>query len=316
MSAVRLARAIGASNLASILVDHAEFQRTVADYAAATATAREALAVHPVIELEARARSVLGETLWRQSRLDESQAEYERAREILERAGDRSGLADLFNKMASVEFVRGGRYEEAAELFRLSLAEHEVLHDDVMRAEDLNDLGACYRYLGRFEEAEQLFTQALELNRKMGKLRLEAINLCNIAGALFAQGQHDLAQQRAEEGRTLGRQVDDKVPQLWGYVWEGLAWQGMGELAEAERALREAVGVGRAFDNPRDRAGALARLGLLLADDLNRAGEGVPMLGEAIELLRSHGMVAAFSTISLAELEAHLDRLTGQDSGS
>ena len=311
-AATRLARDTDASSLGMILTRYAEFRRTVADSESALALAEEALSVHAEVgdeRLVAQTRTVLGEIFWRLSRLDEAQAEYVQARMFLERSNDVQGLADLLNKLASVEFNRGGRYELAIELFEEALARHEALQDDVMRAEDLNDLGACYRYLDRYEEAERCFKEALELNEKIGNRRLQAMNICNIAGALYGQGQYDLAQQHAEQGRALGEEVRDKVPQLWGLVWEGLAWQGMDEPARAERLLREAVALGRSFDNPRDLAGALARLGSLLADGLGRPDEGLAMIDEAITLLRSYDLVTAFSNVTLADLEAQHDAL-------
>jgi tetratricopeptide (TPR) repeat protein len=312
-TATRLARQRDAPNLGAILTDYAEFRRTVADAEAALELAHEALEIHQRggdDRLAAQTRMVLGEILWRLSRLDEAEEQYTRARPILERADDKQGVADLLNKLASVEFNRGGRYEQAIALFKQALAQHEALNDRIMKAEDLNDLGACYRYLGEYERAESYFKQALELNEAVGNRRLQAINICNIAGALYAQGQYDLAQQRAEEGRTLGEDVKDKVPQLWGLVWEGLAWKGMGEPDTAERFVRQAVELGRTFDNPRGLAGALARLGALLADDLDRPEEGAALIDEAIRLLTDYNLATTFSNVTLADLQARRDRLS------
>jgi hypothetical protein len=83
----------------------------------------------------------------------------------------------------------------------------------------------------------------------------------------------------------------------------------MDEPARAERLLREAVALGRSFDNPRDLAGALARLGSLLADGLGRPDEGLAMIDEAITLLRTYDLVTAFSNVTLADLEAQHDAL-------
>lgn len=311
-AAARLAREVEAPNLGMILTGYAEFRRTVADSETALALAEEALQIHARAgdeRMEAHTRSVLGEIYWRLSRLDEAQEHYDHARAIFERSSDAQGVADVLNKIASVEFNRGGRFEQAIALFKQALAQHEALHDDVMRAEDLNDLGASYRYLNRFEEAERCFKQALELNEKIGNRRLQAMNICNIAGALYGQEQFDLAQQHAEEGRALGEKVRDKIPQLWGLVWEGLAWRDMKQPARAEELLREAVALGRTFANPRGLAGALARLGMLLADTPDRRDEGLALIDEAIALLRCYDLATAFSNVTLAELEARRGEL-------
>jgi tetratricopeptide (TPR) repeat protein len=310
-AAVQLAKEIDGPSLGGILTAYAEFCRIV-DSRRALSLAKEALTVnHEAGEerLLAETRMVIGEIHWRESRLDDAQAEYARARAFLERTNDGQGLADLLNKLASVEFNRGGRYEQAIELFQEALRRHEALQDDVMRAEDLNDLGAAYRYLDRFEDAERCFREALELNKRIGNRRLQAFNICNIAGALYGQGQYDLAQQHAEQGRQLGEDVRDKVPQLWGLVWEGLAWRGMVEPDRAERRLRDAVELGRTFDNPRDLAGALARLGALLAEDLDEPDEALVMIDEAIDLLQRFNLATTFSNVTLADLLAQRDAL-------
>jgi tetratricopeptide (TPR) repeat protein len=317
--ATRIARSIEAPNLGFILTSYAEFRRWRSDATAAMEMAQEAIAIQAARNDEhgaAQARSVLGETLWRLNRLDEAQQQYELARTVLKQVGDRQGLADLLNKLASVEFNRGSRYEQAAELFLEALAEHEALRDDVMKAEDLNDLGACYRYLGSYRQAEDYFKRALELNRRLDNSRLVAINLCNLAGAFYAQDQHELARQRAQEGRSLAEEVFAPSAQIWGWVWEGLAWRGMGEVVQSERCLLVAVSLGRRFNEPRSLAGALARLGLLVADDLHRPSEGLAMLMEAAQLLRSRGMSIAFSNISIMEIEAHTRRLGPSGVGS
>lgn len=311
-AAARLARQSGAPSLGRTLTDFAEFRRTVADAESALELANEALEIHQRsgdTTLIAQTCMVLGEIFWGLSRLDEAKEQYTRARPIIEQAGDRKGVADLLNKLASVEFNRGGRYREAIALFEKALAEHETLNDRVMKAEDLNDLGACYRYLGEYEHAESYFRQALELNEAVGNRRLQAINICNIAGALYAQDQFDLAQRYAEEGRGVGVDVKDKVPQLWGLVWEGLAWRGMREFDAAKQCLREAVDLGRGFENPRALAGALARLGSLLAHDLHQTDEGIALIDEAIALLGQYELVTAFSNVTLEELQADRERL-------
>ncbi len=209
--------------------------------------------------------------------------------------------------MASNEFARGDRYKQAIVLFEEALKIHTKLNDLGMKAQDLNDMGACYRYLGEYKKAEGLFNKALDLNQLIGNRRLEAFNTCNIAGALFAQKQYDLAQSRAEEGCRIGKEVEDKVPQLWGLVWKGLALQGMGEFKTAETSFNECVQLGREMENPRGLAGALGRLGVLLFDELDRADEGKSLIQEAIKILRDHNLKTAFSNITLDELEERLE---------
>lgn len=317
-SALRTARSAGDENspiLGAVLSYYAESRRTVTDWEGVMEYGTEALDIHRTTgneRLEAKTLSTLGEALWRRSEFDEAEEKYDRSRRLFRRLGDQNGLADILNKLASVKFNRG-QYHDAIELFEQAYQLHSEFKDQRMQAEDLNDMGACYRYLGEYAKALGYFQDALELNQLIGNRRLEAFNLCNIAGAHLALENFDEAETFASDGRRLGADpaVNDLVPQLWGYIWEGLSWQfrSYPDLEEARDLFERAVEIGRRMDNPRGLAGALGRLGILLIDEFSDdAAEGLALVEKAIDTMRSKDLGVAFSNVRIENLEEYLGR--------
>ena len=91
----------------------------------------------------------------------------------------------------------------------------------------------------------------------------------------MAQRQFDLALGRADEGRHIGEELGDKMPQIWGLIWKRMAFQGMGEFNSAENSFKNGLELAVEVGNPREQAGATGRLGLLYCDHMGRNDEGI-----------------------------------------
>jgi len=96
-----------------------------------------------------------------------------------------------------VRLLDAGRYAEAAALAEQAVAEAlEKNPNHRNTAKSLNNLGEVYRNLGRFDEAEPLYHQALAIDEQtIGPEHPDtAIDLNNLATLYYNQGRYDEAE--------------------------------------------------------------------------------------------------------------------------
>jgi tetratricopeptide (TPR) repeat protein len=276
-----------AYNLGNVLTEKAEFDRAEQFY-------REALSSLPADQPEnlpqiLDLKAALAELHFRTG-------QYELAtpllKSVLEGRLDLFGtddpkVADAVEELGLNLFDRG-RYEEAAERLRESLALRrrilgEEPHTDV--AENLNNLALILRSMGRLGEAETLYTQALHMLRLLyGDAHPEIAQVMANLAEVYSQ-HRDL--QRAEamyiEVLAMNRELLGKEHPNIAQVMHSIAfvYYDEGKLEEALDISRTALAMQRRLlgDRHPDVAGSLSLQGRLLTE----AGE----LEEAESLLRS-----------------------------
>jgi len=112
---------------------------------------------------------------------------------IAEELQDRLGLCEAHFELGSVK-MEVGPDEAAMDHLRLCLSLAEELNNDFMRSGALCGLGECLRAQERYDEAESVCMQALELERKAKSMYGVALMLNNLAMLLIQRG--DLEQAR------------------------------------------------------------------------------------------------------------------------
>ncbi|WP_299654217.1 tetratricopeptide repeat protein [uncultured Tateyamaria sp.] len=165
----------------------------------------------------------------------------------------------------------------AVEEMLVSLARLEFGEQDPKTATALNNLAESYRSLGRFEEAEPLYREALEIDRDVLDERHPdyAIRLNNLAGLLRDTGRFEEAEPLFREALEIGREVlGGRHPDV-AVRLNNLAdlLQDTGRIEEAEPLFREALAMSEAVfgsDHPQTQT-VRKNLDILLA---GRAGGG------------------------------------------
>ncbi|HEX2657087.1 MAG TPA: tetratricopeptide repeat protein [Polyangia bacterium] len=127
----------------------------------------------------------------------------------------------------------------------LALAEARLPADDLLTAEALNSLAVVHKFQGRYADAEALYRRALAIVDRAGDDRDRAMLLHNLGGLAHARGDHaagePLARQSVElRERLLG--ADHPTTAADRAAWAALL-EGVGRLAEAERAYADALAV-------------------------------------------------------------------------
>jgi tetratricopeptide (TPR) repeat protein len=205
---------------------------------------------------EAAARTLLGNVHLRKARPDDAERQYELAAALLETIGDRRGLVDLLDNMASALLARG-EVASAIERQRRALDLRAALGDRTGLAKTCNNLGASLERLGRAEDAAAAYRRAIGLWRQVGDPRGEATSRRNLGLLLASAGELDAAIAELEKVGLLHAERGDRASQAG-------ALQELGEMADragqGEKAIASLAAAAEGFaDLGRDAEEASAR---------------------------------------------------------
>ncbi len=107
-------------------------------------------------------------------------------------------------------------------------------------AVDLNDAGYHYYRQGRWDQAEQKFSQALKMNRLIDRREGIAANLNNLGVLALDRGELKQAGQHFEEALAILRGLGDPAGLSETLNNLGALHQAQGNLNDAEKAFQEA----------------------------------------------------------------------------
>jgi tetratricopeptide (TPR) repeat protein len=159
--------------------------------------------------------------------------------EIAQQVGDKRGMADAYRALGSVASERGETVL-GQECHVRSLELYRELGDLMRIASACNNLGTGHRMLGEMDRALALFQEGIQITRRIGDTRDEAMLLTTTAELYLDQGRWSLAiehleraQLLASESGTVGRLIEAR--------WLlGAANERAGHLEEARRYLEKA----------------------------------------------------------------------------
>jgi tetratricopeptide (TPR) repeat protein len=176
------------------------------------------------------------------------------------RAGNRQGEAWILNNLGTALGVT--RDPESIGHLESSLAIRREIADRRGEAQAANNLGDAYQWLGRTNEALELYRDALSLNQDVGNRYGEGVALVNLGSTLL-----DL--DRAEEAVSCLLQARDtfaeiEYPDGVGYALHtmGRCYLSLRREAEAIDCLGDALNSHRATGNRRSQAATLRSLGI------------------------------------------------------
>ena len=275
---------------------------TAADDLFAEIEARAAIAVQSA----ARAAFARGQIAEAEVRWADAATHYARA------AGHEPTLDNLFKAR---EFAhRSGDYAAALGFGKAALKLTRDGEDQHALGKALNDHAALLRATGRYDEAEPLYREAMQITgAALGKDHPDyAANLNNLAGLLRATGRTDAAEPLMREamqitGAALGKDHPDYAANLNNLA--GLL-RATGRTDAAEPLMREAMqitGAALGKDHP-DYAANLNNLAALL-EATGRYDEAEPLYREAMQITgtalgKDHPTYAASLNNLAALLEA------------
>lgn len=136
--------------------------------------------------------------------------------------------------MAKGKFsYESGKYHQAQENYRESLAIYRELGDAKSMAKILNLEGVAAMMMGYFSEAAEYHRQSLTEYRKLGVSRGIASNLNRLGFIAYCEKEFDSASKLVQESLTISSNEGDKLG-------EALALNGLGEIARARGEFKAA----------------------------------------------------------------------------
>jgi signal transduction histidine kinase len=181
--------------------------------------------------------------------LDRALTYYEQAMEIRRTQDDDEGLARAYNNLGGVADA-AGRFDEAVDHFGRALTLYREAGDDALVANTMNNLGQTLLQMGRLEEAHELFLEAFDTSKRVGDEATLATAEDNIGRVFLTQGAPQQAREVYERNLERRRRLGDPLGTATSLVHLATAIADLGELANAEAALEEALGLVRELQVP------------------------------------------------------------------
>jgi Tfp pilus assembly protein PilF len=167
---------------------------------------------------------------------------------------------DANNRLGHIFRTRGD-LAAAERQFRsvLSIAKD----DDIWRAMSLGNLGLIAQDRGDLDAAEKRHIEALEIDRKLGRLEGQARHLGNLGLIAGARGDLDAAEKLYRESLELNRKFGRLEGQAIQLGNLGLIARARGDFDAAETLHREALAIDRKLGRLKGQASELGNLGVI-----------------------------------------------------
>ncbi len=207
------------------------------------------------------------------------------ALKIYREIGDRQDVGTALINLGGFQHNRG-KYDDALKLFKESLQIQRDLGNENDQALCLNNIGNSYAFKGDYDDARTYFEQALQLREKIKVPSDIADTLHNLGEVLMKMGHYDQALTRYLRALDLRREASDKSGAAKESDSLGILFAYQGRFGAALKAREEAM---MGFRESQDRsywmAETLGGYGNALAQ-VGRFDEAGKHLDQALSLAR------------------------------
>jgi putative nucleotidyltransferase with HDIG domain len=223
----------------------------------------------------ARTTNAMAIGYWLRGRLDDAERLYVQAGDEAREVGDVKLAAMVEQNLGTIANMRGD-LPRALRHYETSLAGYRELGLDEQVGNLLNNMGVAHARLGRWDEAERVYLEALAMCAACGDVRTSFMIEVNRAESQIARGQHRDAQVICERVLRRAQALNDLRAMAEAQKHLGVVARENGQHDAAERYLRAA------FDS------AAGREDLLLAAEVAREqAELYTTLGRERETLQA-----------------------------
>ncbi|HLM69325.1 MAG TPA: tetratricopeptide repeat protein, partial [Longimicrobium sp.] len=233
------------------------------DHARAESLAREALrqaeaADYPV-GIALALRTLAFQQFYFHSDYEGAELRLQRALELLDKAGEARGRADLLNSLGVVH-RRGGRHSEAMRLHLASMEVARLVNDHPAEARAIGAVGNVHHLLGDFGRALEHYQASLRLQEDLGDVHEAACTLINI-GIIHAMiGEPERAITYTSQALQTHERGDQQAAAVC-LVNLGNAYIDLGNDPRALDFLERAASRFAELDNHGDQASCLSDIG-------------------------------------------------------
>lgn len=229
-----------------------------------------------------------GDMLTRLGRIEAAEADYRRAVELGEDAGDRAAVVHAHAGLAFCAYHRGDADDTLAHAERAA-GLVGGLDDLPLQMQVHNILGIAWGSRGYFERAIGYYERAAGIAERLGNRRRQAIQLSNIALNHNLLGDFETARTSYERALEIAREIED--PDVEGVLLDnmGFVHLNLGAPREAVWCFQRAVALSRLHEDHGVLPEALTGLGQALLE-LGDATAAAELGRESLALASQSGM--------------------------
>lgn len=190
---------------------------------------------------------------------------FERALEVAQDSGNRSGEGSVFGNLGRV-FSEVGEYQQAIDFYHQSLIIFQELEDKGNQLLALGSLGIAYKNIGDYSKAKNCYEEAKTLAIGTGDLRSQG-KLAGNLGILFAIiGDLDQAVRYFEEDLAIAEKLEDTRGIGQTLLNLGNVLRSRGEFEKAREAYIRRLKIAEDLNDLKGEFLALLNLGNLCID--------------------------------------------------
>ncbi|RUT05944.1 hypothetical protein DSM106972_031500 [Dulcicalothrix desertica PCC 7102] len=173
---------------------------------------------------------------------DSAIASYEKSLQIAREVNNKGEEGKTLSNLGQI-YANQGQYEKAIVTFQTSLKISSSINDIAGQTSTLINLGSTYHFLGKLDKAINNYQQSLQLAREIKNKQRELEALGSLGLAHEDLKDYPQAIEYLKNSLAIAREIGDPEAQAMGLNNLGHVLFTAGKLEEAEKTLRDAVGL-------------------------------------------------------------------------
>ncbi len=155
------------------------------------------------------------------------------------------------------------RYNEALQVWEQALRIYREIRDYKGEAISLNNLGLAYDSLGQYQKAIDFYQQSLAVKKQIGDRKGEAISLNNLGSIYDGLGQYQKAIDFYQQSLAIKKQIGDLNGEATSLNNLGLVYNNLGRYQKAIDFYQQSLAIKKQIDDRNGEAASLNNLGLV-----------------------------------------------------
>ncbi len=181
-------------------------------------------------------------TMQARGEYDTALKQYQTSLAILEKLGDRVGVARSLHNIGIIQQARG-EYDAALEQYHRSLAISEELGDRAGMASSLNQIGVIQQVRGNYAAGLEQYHRSLAISEELADRAGVARSLHQIGNLHYSRGEYEKALQQYEHSLGILEQLGDRAGVAMSLSQMGQLFTKTGQYAKALSLLLNALAI-------------------------------------------------------------------------
>jgi tetratricopeptide (TPR) repeat protein len=222
--------------------------------------------------------------------LDGAMALLRKQERICRELGKKDDFAASLGTQAHVSYLRGD-FDAAMTLLRHQERICREIGDKDGLQLSLGSQATIHVRRGLDDRATALVEEQERICRELGDKDGLQRCLCNRTNILHSRGEYDSAMAMSKEQERICREIDNKYDLQLGLCNQSLILKSLGDFDGSMAVLKEQESICRELEIPEGLAHSLQKQARLLAEEMGRPRDGLPLVEEAHRIAAQYGLV-------------------------